>query len=82
MGFDAKDAKYREEGTPVSGYAENGPYHCEDCVHLEGRVCAHPVVMADPGVKKKRDADGRPYVNVEHGCCRFVRQIKPAGKFE
>lgn len=69
------DAKYAEEGTSISGYSEHGPYHCEDCVHLiNGSVCGHPAVINDPAVRKRRDRDGRPFVNIERGCCKYVRQ--------
>ena len=69
-------------GTRLSGYAEDGPYHCEDCRHLEGRLtnkvvrdsrgrgyCQHSIVIADPQVAK--DSHG-PLVNIEKGCCEFV----------
>lgn len=71
--------------TKLSGYAENGPYHCSDCSFLKrdedgkkfmdedgkGR-CKHSVVIADSEVKK--DKDGIPIVNIMHGCCEFVDQ--------
>lgn len=72
--------------TPVAGYAEDGPYHCEDCRFLRGKLegkifvdangkgrCPHPVMLADPKVKK--DADGKAIVNIQKGCCEFVDQI-------
>lgn len=74
------------KSTRLSGYAENGPYHCEDCSFLrrgaDGKIfkdskggrCHHPVVIADPEVKK--DESGIPIVNIQHGCCEFVDQEK------
>lgn len=72
--------------TKLSGYAENGPFHCSDCSFLKkvdgepfkdeqgkGR-CNHPVVIADSEVKK--DKKGLGIVNIETGCCEFVDQPK------
>ncbi|VVB52843.1 Uncharacterised protein [uncultured archaeon] len=71
--------------TKLSGYAEDGPYHCEDCTFLkrdkEGKPvadesgmgrCNHPVVIADKEVKK--DKSLLPIINIEKGCCEFVDQ--------
>ena len=71
-------------GTSLSGYQENGPYHCSDCSFLKkkdgekfkdedgkGR-CIHPVVIADSKVNK--DSKGLGIVNIERGCCEFVDQ--------
>jgi hypothetical protein len=72
--------------TELSGYAEDGPYHCEDCSFLKGKKsgnifrddkgkgrCSHPVVIADSKVKR----DGSlSIVNIERGCCEFVDQHK------
>lgn len=57
-------------GTTLSGYADQGPYHCGECKYLEGETCKHPAVKADPQVKK--NSDGMPVVNAERGCCEFV----------
>ncbi len=70
------------KSTKLSGYSEQGPYHCGDCVYLKkkdgdafkdadgkGR-CLHSVVMADAQVKK--DEKMLPIINIEHGCCEFV----------
>jgi len=74
------------DGTPLSGYAESGPYHCQDCHYLKGihkeifkdsegfGRCDMPVVIADPKVKK--DDQGRPIVNIPKGCCAFVDPVK------
>ena len=74
------------KSTKLAGYAERGPYHCEDCSFLrrgsDGKIfkddkggrCHHPVVIADTEVKK--DGSGVPIVNIRHGCCEFVDQEK------
>lgn len=73
----------KEQGTAVSGYAETGPYHCEDCVHRIGGVesdlpfCIHPVVISDPKLKKfitKYEGETAVHIDMERGCCRYVRQ--------
>jgi hypothetical protein len=77
------DSLYAEEGTAVSGYSENGPYHCADCRHLTGvDLCEHPAVLADPALKARRTKDGLVRVNVERGCCAYVRQTKSLDKKE
>lgn len=71
--------------TKLAGYAEDGPYHCEDCVYLKGKKqgnvfkdengmgrCIHAVMIADPEVMK--DSKSLPIVNIERGCCEFVDQ--------
>lgn len=71
--------------TKLAGYAEDGPYHCEDCIYLkrdaEGKPvvdadgkgrCNQSVMIADTQVKK--DKNLLPIVNIEHGCCEFVDQ--------
>jgi hypothetical protein len=73
--------------TKLAGYAEDGPYHCEDCIYLkrdkEGKAfsddngkgrCVHSVMIADSEVKK--DKSFLPIVNIEKGCCEFVDQTK------
>lgn len=73
--------------TKLAGYAEDGPYHCEDCIYLkrdkEGKAfadengkgrCVHSVMIADSETKK--DKSFLPIVNIEHGCCEFVDQTK------
>lgn len=70
-------------GTRVSGYGEDGPYHCEDCRYLRGRLagevvhadathgeCLHSIVKSDPEVRKC--ANGNGFVLIETGCCEFV----------
>jgi|SRR5690349_1749055 len=57
-------------GTKLSGYGDQGPYHCGECKYLAGELCKHEIVKADPQVKK--NAEGMPIVNAAHGCCEFV----------
>ncbi len=69
--------------TRLAGYAEDGPYHCEDCIYLKkdekgnpvrttgGRgLCNQEVMKADPQVQ--HDSDSNALVNIERGCCEFV----------
>lgn len=71
---------YDEQGTPDSGYATTGPYHCEDCIHKtapDEPFCIHPKVLGDDCLQDQLvTINGRPAVkiNLEHGCCRYVRQ--------
>jgi len=77
---------YSETGTPISGYSEDGPFHCEDCIHRldpKSSLCIHPVVVADPALKSKlvQISDGETFkltiqINLEKGCCRYVNQEK------
>ena len=69
-----------EDGTLASGYAEDGPYHCGDCIHFvpTGNVCTHSVVVADPALQMRRRGDAMP-VDAERGCCRYVRPAQKAG---
>lgn len=79
--------------TKLAGYAEDGPYHCEDCKYLKGKRegnifkdadgkgrCLHPVMISDPEVKK--DSKMLPIINIEYGCCEFVDQKKHADSEE
>ncbi|VVB52067.1 Uncharacterised protein [uncultured archaeon] len=73
--------------TKLSGYAEDGPYHCEDCIYLRkdasggpvvafdgtGR-CSQAVMLVDPQVR--HDSEGKAIVNIQHGCCEFVEPPK------
>jgi hypothetical protein len=74
-------------GTSLSGYGEEGPYHCADCEYLVGKKknnvyrdsngagrCLHSIVKIDP--KLKKDAKGLPIINIEHGCCEFVEPME------
>ena len=74
---------YDETGTPDSGYAISGPYHCEDCIHktaMDEPFCVHPKVIGDRLLQDQLvQINGRPVVKIdmEHGCCRYVRQPRP-----
>lgn len=71
---------YDETGTPDSGYQENGPYHCEDCIHKTAKdepFCIHPKVIGDHMLQSKLVMiNNRPVVKIdmEHGCCKYVNQ--------
>ena len=69
--------------TKLAGYAEDGPYHCEDCIYLKrdekrnpirtagGRgLCNQEVMKVDPQVQ--HDSNGNALVNIQRGCCEFV----------
>lgn len=79
-------SSYSEQGTEVSGYEEHGPYHCEDCIHKTAKdepYCIHPVVIVDPKMKSRlTKVGGRTVVkvNLERGCCKFVKQPKEHDK--
>lgn len=73
----------REQGSPVSGYEEHGPYHCEDCIHRVGGkdsdlpFCLHPYVLLDPKMRKRRttfEDQQVVQISMERGCCKFVNQ--------
>lgn len=69
-----RDEKYEEDGTLASGYAEDGPYHCEDCIHrVNEDECSHPVVCGDEALASRKQKNGNVKINVEVGCCRFVK---------
>lgn len=81
------------KSTRLAGYAERGPYHCEDCVYLKGKKvgkifvddngkgrCSHPVMIADSEVKK--DKNFLPIVNIQRGCCEFVEPPQEENKSE
>jgi broad specificity phosphatase PhoE len=75
-------SKYNETGTSISGYSENGPFHCEDCIHRvdpQSDLCIHPVVIADPELKDRlvQITNGTAVrVDLERGCCAYVNQDK------
>jgi hypothetical protein len=80
MELSKRGSIYDETGTPDSGYEEKGPYHCEDCIHktaFDEPFCIHPKVLADPEMQSRIVLiDNRPAakINMEHGCCAYVRQ--------
>jgi len=65
------NAKYRETGSAIAGYAEQGPYHCQDCIHAQNGFCVHPAVVADPELQHLMTEQGIQ-INPERGCCRYV----------
>lgn len=71
---------YDETGTADSHYEENGPYHCEDCIHktaMDEPFCVHPKVVGDAALQDKLvQINGRPAVKIcmERGCCAYVHQ--------
>lgn len=81
-------ADYSEQGTAIAGYEEKGPYHCEDCVHRMAKdsdLCVHPAVLADPQMKKRLVNQNNKMgvrINLEHGCCKYVKQPEQHDKNE
>ena len=65
-----------EVGTKASGFAEGGPFSCNNCVHMthvdNEDVCTHPKVMSDPELKDRQNDKGQIRVDFTE-CCRFVR---------
>lgn len=67
-------------GTKVAEYSDQGPFHCEDCVYLKERgkpspengLCNQKTMLKDPKVPTDKKS-GLKIVNMEYGCCRFVR---------
>jgi hypothetical protein len=85
------EIKEKGMGTPLAEYAEDGPYHCQDCWFLKSRepkseargMCNEPHMLADPETIKIRDAEGKIVavsVHKEFGCCRFVDPVKPGAR--
>lgn len=76
---------YAPSGTAASEYGTNGPYHCKDCIHKTASdepFCIHPAVVGDDQLQDHMTMiNGRPVVKIdmEHGCCRYVRQSCPIG---
>ena len=65
-------------GTPEAEYAQEGPYHCEDCAYIvkaspQGLgLCNEFHMLRDvKRGKMKGSRQGLAVVNLEHGCCRF-----------
>lgn len=68
-------AHYHELGTLSSGYSEQGPFSCSNCIHKpekDAPFCNHPVVVADPDRQAFRQGD-LVQINLKKGCCRFVK---------
>lgn len=69
-------------GTPIAGYAEGGPYHCNDCKYIRSRskrhgACDEKHMKADPKTKKLKN--GMALVKLETGCCEYVDPGKKNG---
>lgn len=66
-------------GTPEGEYAEDGPYHCADCIHKPSPnkpYCLHPEILNSAQFKDKIvKVGGRRVapINLEHGCCEYVK---------
>lgn len=80
-------ASLMEQGDPLTGYEENGPYHCEDCVHRLSKtsnVCVHPMIKANPKLANRRVVENGKVigvkVNLEIGCCSYVKQPEGHGQ--
>src|SRR5271157_3401163 len=64
-----KKAKFPlgEIGTKATGFAEGGPFSCNNCQWMGHRnnedVCTHPKVKADPKLKDRRNEAGEPRVD-------------------
>jgi hypothetical protein len=45
--------KFAEQGTKASGFASDGPYHCEDCIHYmeAARRQKRPVAQDDDSMR-------------------------------
>jgi hypothetical protein len=73
------DPEEEASGTPQSGYAESGPYHCADCIHKPSKsssYCTHSKVIADPRNKSKLVTIGKKdlvQIDREKGCCEYVK---------
>lgn len=71
-------------GTPIAGYSELGPFHCEDCIFKskgpdkEHGLCHEKHVLADVkrGKIKKDEISGLAIVHLERGCCEYVKPPK------
>lgn len=71
-----------EYGSPASGFADDGPFSCMDCIHRtphsydkDGNVvdsCRHPKVMSDPKLKDRKLPDGTIGGLSIRTCCEFV----------
>lgn len=71
--------KYSEDGTPCSGYDEDGPYYCGVCIHQKDGICFHPQVLLDPALEDKR-TDRGVEIDLKNGCCRYIRTKNDEGE--
>lgn len=70
----SKSIDFLEQGTKLSGFSSAGPFHCEDCIHLKGNICVHPIVALDPELKNRKKKGGIEILDDEKECCRYVSQ--------
>jgi broad specificity phosphatase PhoE len=75
-------ADLTEQGTPLVGYEERGPYSCGDCTHRpnsKSDICIHPLVVAAPEMAGRLVQIGDQKgvrINLERGCCSYVQASK------
>ena len=60
-----------ESGTGFEHADGRGPFECGNCIHMDGEVCVHPI-MVDLS-KEPRDRHNYPIVG-KHDCCTYVRR--------
>lgn len=78
---DALKSNYHDHelGTNRSGYSDEGPFHCADCIHKtapDRPYCTHPKVLSDPELKDRViKVGGRKVVQIDlqRGCCGYVK---------
>ena len=83
---DALKATYNEAptGTLEGGYAEEGPYHCRECVHKpapERPYCLHPHIVNSAQMKERVVKIGgkrMAKIDLEKGCCEYVKPHEDA----
>jgi hypothetical protein len=76
-------------GTKLTGFYNDGPATCMDCVHrtphsqredgTQADSCKHPLVVADPELKDKRLPDGTIEVDADDWCM-FARKPRKGGE--
>ena len=66
----AGHADINEYGTDISGFVcgHEGPFNCGHCSHYSDDACNHPMVMADPKVKKNDHGDA---IVDGDDCCKY-----------
>ncbi len=78
------DYKDAPAGTPEGEYAEDGPYHCAECIHKtapDKPYCVHPEIVNSSQFKDKiiKIAGKRVApVNLQSGCCEYVKPREDA----
>ena len=66
--------KNAETGEPETGFIEGkglGKFNCQNCVHMDGGGCDHPVMVKYS--KRPKNLRGLPRVG-EYDCCKFQRR--------